>query len=334
VSSELRDKIIDFINYWSEKTEISSLKFGEWLGISRSKFYDWHSRYGKVNEHNGKIPRDFWLEEWERQAILNYHFLHPLDGYRRLSFMMLDENIVGVSPTTVYRVLKSAGVLDNKPSKESLKGAGFVQPIGPHEHWHIDVSYLNLGGTFYYLCSILDGYSRKVLHWEIKPSMTENEIEIIIERAKEKNPGFSPRIISDNGPQFISRDFKEYIRISGMTHVKTSPYYPQSNGKIERWHKEMKQTIRPKNPRTVDEAKEMLNNFIDYYNNKRLHSALGYISPQDYLVGRSEEIHKLRDERLELARENRRDKRKKINIAAENKVIGHFVNDHKCVRLN
>jgi putative transposase len=105
-----------------------------------------------------------------------------------------------------------------------------VQPAQPHQHWHIDVSYLNVCATFYYLCSILDGYSRFLVHWALRESMTEADIQIILERAKERYPGVALRIISDNGPQFIAKDFKEFIRISGMTHVRTSPYYPQSNG--------------------------------------------------------------------------------------------------------
>ncbi len=117
--------------------------------------------------------------------------------------------------------------------------------MGPHQHWHIDVSYINICGTFYYLCSVLDGYSRFIVHWDMRESMREADIEIILERAKEKYPEARPRIISDNGPQFIARDFKEFIRISGMTHVRTSPYYPQSNGKIERWHKSLKSRMHP-----------------------------------------------------------------------------------------
>jgi transposase InsO family protein len=84
-----------------------------------------------------------------------------------------------------------------------------VQPLKPHEHWHVDVSYLNIAGTFYYLCSLLDGQSRFTVHWEIREAMTEADVEQIIQRAREKYPGVTPRIISDNGPQFIARDFKE-----------------------------------------------------------------------------------------------------------------------------
>ncbi len=133
---------------------------------------------------------------------------------------------------------------------------------------------INIGGTFYYLCSVLDGYSRAIVHWDLRESMTEAEIEIILEGAKEKHPEAKPRIISDNGPQFIARDFKEFIRISGMTHVRTAPYYPQSNGKIERWHKSLKrECIRPGTPLTPEDARRLIQGYVDHYNTVRLHSA-------------------------------------------------------------
>jgi putative transposase len=226
---------VDFVRRWLEKTEIGAGQFVVWLDIAASKFYDWRERYGKVNEHNGWVPRDFWLEDWEKQAIVGFHLKNPLEGYRRLTFMMLDADIVAVSPTSVWRVLGQAGLLSRWNGKPSKKGTGFEQPLAAHQHWHIDVSYINIRGTFYYLCSILDGCSRYIVNWGLRESMTEADIEIILERAKEQHPEARPRIISDNGPQFIAKDFKEFIRISGITHVRTSPYYPQSNGKIERW---------------------------------------------------------------------------------------------------
>jgi hypothetical protein len=116
-------------------------RFIGWLGITKSKFYDWLQRYGKVNEHNAWIPRDHWLEEEEKKAILDFHEQFPLEGYRRLTFMMLDRDIVAASPSSVYRVLKAAGVLGQRGSVSSLKGKGFIQPLKPHEHWHIDISY-------------------------------------------------------------------------------------------------------------------------------------------------------------------------------------------------
>ena len=247
-----------------------------WLAVSRSKFYAWIKRYGKVNEHNGLIPRDFWLEPWEREAIVNCAVNNPLEGYRRLTFMMLDQDIVAVSPSSTWRVLGQAGLLQKWNRKKSLKGTGFVQPLKPHDHWHVDISYINICGTFYYLCSILDGCSRFIVHWEIRDQMTEMDVEIILQRAKESFPEARPRIISDNGPQFIAKDFKEFIRISGMKHVRTSPYYPQSNGKLERFHATIKgECIRPGIPLSLDDARRMVEGFINHYNMVRLHSAIG-----------------------------------------------------------
>ena len=104
-------------------------------------------------------------------------------------------------------MLSRAGLLRKWNGKPSNKGTGFEQPPEPHQHWHIDVSYLNVCATFYYLCSILDGDSRFLVHSDLRESMTEADIEIILERAKEQYPGVKPRIISDNGPQFIAKDF-------------------------------------------------------------------------------------------------------------------------------
>jgi transposase InsO family protein len=298
--------------------QIAIGQFLKWLKISPSKYYDWKQRYGKANEHNGWIPRDFWLEHWEKQAIVNFYCLHPDEGYRRLAFMMLDADVVAVSPSSVYRILSGAGLLRKFKPKTSAKGNGFIGPTEPHAHWHIDVSYLNIRGTFYYLCSILDGYSRYIVHWEIRESMTEADVEIVLQRAREKFPNVHPRIISDNGPQFIARDFKEYIRISGMSHVRTSPYYPQSNGKIERWHQSLKrECIRPKCPLSLQEARNLVDRFVEYYNTMRLHSAIGYITPMDKLAGNEHRIFTDRDHKLESAREQRKLKRQALKLACQ-----------------
>jgi putative transposase len=277
-----------------------------WLGVALSKFYNWRQRYGKVNEHNALIPRDDWLQAWEKQAILDFHDRHPLEGYRRLTFMMLDADVVAVSPSSAYRVLKQAGRLDRHWLKPSKKGTGFVQPLAAHDHWHVDMSYINVAGTFYFLTSILDGYSRFIVHSELRERMTECDTEIVIQRAREKYPNARPRIISDNGPQFIAKEFKEFIRIGGMTHVRTSPYYPQSNGKLERWHGSLKrECIRPAAPQSAEEAGQRVAGYVEHYNTVRLHGALGYVTPADKLAGRERQIWDARDAKLDAARERR-----------------------------
>jgi transposase InsO family protein len=151
--------------------------------------------------------------------------------------------------------------------------------------------------------------------------MKEADIEIVLQGAKENYPEARPRIISDNGPQFIARDFKEFIRISGMTHVRTSPYYPQSNGKLERWHQSVKsECIRPLTPLTLEDGRRLLQRYVDHYNGVRLHSALGYVPPQDRLAGRQAEIHAARDHKLQQARQLRQLRRQQASVAGWNRV--------------
>jgi putative transposase len=298
--------VVDFTRQWAEKTGLAIERLLGWLDLSVGKFYDWGQRYGRTNQHNGSVPRDFWLQDTEKRAILDFQELYPLEGYRRLTYMMMDADVVAVSPSSVYRVLSEAGRLRHWALRPSKKGTGFEQPLAPHEHWHIDIAYINIHGTFYYLCAVLDGASRYLVAWSLRQSMTEAEVEILLQRAKEKFPEARPRIISDNGPQFIARDFKEFIRISGMTHVRTSPYYPQSNGKLERWNKSIKsECIRPGVPLSVDDAEHLISQYIEVYNEQRLHSAIGYVTPRAMLEGRQAEIHAVRDHKLKLARKRR-----------------------------
>ena len=230
--------------------------------------------------------------------------------------MMLDADVVAVSPSSVYRVLQQAGRMEGWNRKPSRKGTGFDQPLRAHEHWHVDVSYINVCGTFYYLCSLLDGYSRHIVHWEIRETMKEMEIEVILQRGREKFPEAYPRIISDNGPQFIARDFKEFIRLCGMTHVRTSPYYPQSNGKLERWHKSLKsECIRPGTPLSLEDARRLVTDYVEHYNTVRLHSAIGYVAPADKLAGREPAIFTERDRKLDEARARRKVARQAVRTA-------------------
>ena len=137
--------------------------------------------------------------------------------------------------------------------------------------------------------------------------MTTQNVTTILQRAREKFPDACPRMISDNGPQFIARDFRDSIRMASMTHVRTAPDYPQSNGKLERWNQTLKvTTVRPDCPATVEEARRQVAAFVTQYNEHRLHSAIGYITPADPLAGRSDAIWATRESRLEAARGARR----------------------------
>jgi transposase InsO family protein len=277
------------------------------IGISSSKYYSWITRFEKSNNHNGIIPKKHWILNWEREAIINFAKTHVGEGYRRLTYMMIDDNIVAVSPSTTYRVLKSAGLLNRwHKVKKSSKGNGFDQPTLPHQQWHSDIKYVNFRGTFLFLISVIDGYSRYIVHHELRMNMQEYDVQITLQKALEKYPFAKPRLITDNGFQFISKDFAEYLKLVGMQHIRTSIAYPQSNGKIERYHRTIHQEcLMTKSMIDLDDARKQISEFIDYYNTKRLHSSLFYLTPDDFLNDRITEKLDTRNVKLQLAKKTR-----------------------------
>ena len=277
------------------------------INISTSNYYSWNSRQGLPNNHNGIIPKINWTLDWERQAVISYALAHPGEGYRRLTYMMIDENIVALSPSSVYRILKRAGLLNKwNQTKKSSKGKGFEQPQAPHEHWHVDIKYVNFKGTFLFLISVIDGYSRYIVHQELRQNMQEFDVELTIQKALEKFPGNNPRIISDNGSQFISKDFAIFLKFAGLQHIKTSIAYPQGNGKIERYHRTIEEEhLKKTSMINLEDARKQIDEYVEFYNTKRLHSSLYYLTPKDYMLGRMKEKLEVRENKLTEARKNR-----------------------------
>jgi len=295
------------------------------IGLKKVTYYRWLRRTGQPNRHNGKIPKSHWLTPEEIKKIENYARKHYSfndyylrDGYRRIAYNMLDEDIVAASASSVYRVLKDAGLLNQwNTAKKNLKGSGFKQPDGPHRHWHTDIKYLNFNGTFLFLISVIDGYSRYIIHHEIRQTMTSYDTELTVQKAKDKFPGVKPRIITDNGAQYISKEFKQFIKQAELEHITTSVKYPQGNGKIERFHRSINQEcLRIISPLTLDEYKIYVEDYINFYNSKRLHASLNYLTPEDYLLGRKEEKLTLRESKLEKAEQERLNYWKQKNQAA------------------
>ncbi len=325
VEPEIRDSVVERISYLCTKSGITVKKLLTHIGLCRVKYYKWVRRAGIANRHNGKIPKTHWLTPEEIKTIEDFardhyaendYFLR--DGYRRIAYKMLDLNIAAVHPSSVYRILKKAGLLNKwNTTKRNLKGTGFKQPDYPHKHWHVDIKYLNFNGTFLFLISVLDGYSRYVLHHEVRKNMTEYDVEITIQKAKDKFPKANPRIISDNGPQFISKEFKIFIKSAEFTHIKTSVNYPKSNGKIERFHRTIsEECLRIKSPVSLDDFRTYIEDYINFYNTKRLHSSLNFLTPEDYLLGRRKERLDERELKLEKAELNRANYWNSINQAA------------------
>jgi putative transposase len=303
VAPAVRDEVVQTMAVYRTQTGIPVRKLLAWLELSPGKFYDWQQRVACPNRHNGIIPKTHWLLPWEKQAIIDYAVKHEAEGYRRLTFELIDADVVYASPSSVYRVLKDAGLLAKFTAAESRKGTGYVQPTAPHEQWHTDVSYVNVCGTFMFLITVLDGFSRYIVHHELRTSMERWDVLLVLQRAHEKFPGVKPRVISDRGGPYIAREFKEYLRLAGLKQTLISANYPESNGKMERFYKTIKgECIRRSSFLSINDARRIIAEFIAYYNDQRLHSAVDYIAPLNILLGKREEIVKMRYEKLALAR--------------------------------
>lgn len=306
--------MVDFTENIVKRSHLTIVIILSMLKIRRNKYYEWKKRYGTLNNHNGKQPKKHWLTPAEKQAVIEFakekigttdYYLH--DGYRRITYMGIDENRFACSPTTVYRVLSAAGLLNKwNNTKRSSKGTGFKQPKSPHQEWHTDIKYINYKGTFLFFIGVIDGFSRYIVHQELRTSMTELDIEIVIQRAIEKYPNEKPRIITDNGSQYLSKDFGLFLNATGLKHIRTSPSYPQANGKIERFHRSLQEEcLRTTSFFSINDAQKQIAEYVEEYNNNRLHSALSYLRPIDYLNGKADELLEERERKLNQAVEKR-----------------------------
>lgn len=312
---EIRESVVTYIEKMQPRVGYTLRALLKKVGLSPAKFYQWKERMGIPSRHNGQQPKEHWLLPCEKERIVHYakeyyaeydRFLR--DGYRRLTYRMLDENVVAVSPSSVYRILKERGLLNAwNTKKKAGKGKGFKQPEGPHQHWHVHIKYVNFQGTFLFLISLLDGFSRYIVHHELRLHMTEYDVEVTIQNALDKYPGKRPRIISDNGPQFIAKEFVRFIGGQELVHIKTSVGYPQSNGKLERFHRTLGEECLYQEPLIdLEQARKTIAEYIDQYNTQRLHGSLFYLTPEDFLMDRVQERVAEREAKLSQAVDKRK----------------------------
>ena len=289
MSLKKRDIIEREVNRLHVITGIAILTLALFAGVRGRTYREWQERKEVETKHNGHIPRNHWTTPLEQKAIIKYCEGRMELGYRTLCWQMVDADIAYLSPGTVYNVLKKSGLTKKWAEQEEEKKRGFEQPKTVHEQWHIDFSYVRVCGIFYYFISVMDGYSRKILEWNLCETMEGLWSEIILARTKEKYPDANPRVITDNGSQFISKDFRELTSLLEIEHTFISPGHPQSNGKLERFHRTLKsEHVRTSSYFSYEDAKERMGRWIEYYNNERLHSALSYLPPEDVFQGQKE----------------------------------------------
>jgi len=278
-------------------------------GIPQRTWYEWLERQGVETKHNNNIPKNYYLTPEEEQAIIAYVIDNPLKGYRILCYEMIDKNIAYVACSSVYNVIKRHNLGKKWGEAEEMKKRGFDQPKAVHEQWHIDFSYIRIGGAFYYFLGILEGYSRRMLTWRLCQNMEGINAEILVAEAKELYPEAKEvRLISDNGSQFISKDFQELLGLLEIRQTFTSANHPQSNGKLERFNRSLKsEHVRRSAYLDYQDACIRMGQWIAYYNNVRLHSAIWYLTPDDVFYNRTATRLAERKEKLHTAFINRQE---------------------------
>jgi len=287
-------------------------------GISRRTWQEWETRKGVETKHNSNIPKNHRLTPQEIRAIIKYCTENPLKGYRMQCWEMVDKNVAFVSCGSVYNVTKRYNLGKKWAEAEEMKKRGFDQPQAVHEQWHIDFSYIRIAGAFYYFLGILDGFSRRMLNWKLCKNMEGVNAEILVMETKEQYPeAANPRIISDNGSQFISKDFEELLALLEFGHTLTSANHPQSNGKLERFNRTLKsEHVRRSAYLDYQDACLRMAQWIAYYNCQRLHSAIWYLTPNDVFQNRTATRLAERKEKLHTAFINRQEYWRIINASS------------------
>jgi transposase InsO family protein len=289
MSLEIRERAEREILRIKAKTALPLETLLGYAGIPQRTWREWAQRRGVETRHNNNIPKAYYLTPDEVSAIVAYCVENPLKGYRMQCWEMVDRNVAFVSCSSVYNVIKRHNLGKQWAEAVGMAKRGFDQPEAVHEQWQIDFSYIRIQGAFYYFLGILDGYSRRMLSWRLCENMAGLNAEILVAETKELYPeAKSPRLISDNGGQFISKDFEELLALLEFGHTLTSANHPQSNGKLERFNRTLKtEHVRRSAYLNYQDACVRMAQWIAYYNSERLHSAIWYLTPNDVFYNRT-----------------------------------------------
>jgi len=282
------------------------------IGIPSSTYYRWRTAYRRQGRagllDRSSAPARVWnrLTDAERDTIIEQALQHPDEPSRQIAFRVTDGGGFSVSGSTVYRVLKAKGLVPDRELKGFAAGDEYsVKPTRVNEQWQTDATYLKVvGWGWYFLISILDDVSRRILAWRLQSKMDGAAFSEVVQDALESTgldrapPVRKPRLLSDNGSGLVGKAFQGYVEGAGITHILASPYHPQTNGKIERYHRSLKERVLLVAHTTPWDLADDIAAFVAYYNFERYHEALGNVTPDDVYFGRKEGIlearHKLK----------------------------------------
>lgn len=303
-----------------ENSERSAAKTLRELDIRRSTFYEWYGRYAEKGfdglADDYPVQKQFWnaIPPWEKQNVVETALEHPEMSPRQLAWHITDVRGCYISESSVYRILKINDLITS-PAYVVLKAKDkFDKPTtGVNQLWQIDFTYFKIiGWGWYYLVSVLDDYSRYIIAWNLCTNMDAETVKAVLAEAIEKtgvkNPRVKirPRLLSDNGPCFVSKALRDFLEDVEMKHVRCKPYHPMTQGKIERYHRSMKSVLLLDNYFFPDELADEIRRFIAHYNEYRYHESLQNVTPADVFYGRDKQILEKRKEVKEKSMKTRR----------------------------
>ncbi len=270
------------------------------LGIPKSSYYRW--RQGQPDSGNRKRPWNRIAPE-EDSKILAVARESPELSSRQLAAWITDNEDFAVSESTVYRILRREGLVKRQETQLMAAKEYHTKTTRPHQMWATDASYFRVvGWGYYYLVTVMDDYSRFILDWKLQKDMSANSLIEVIQGAVDAT-GMTDvpvedrtRLLSDNGAGYVSRTFREYLHLVGIRHILAAPFHPQTNGKLERYHQSIKREVNQAPYELPGQLERAIADFVDYYNYRRYHKALGNVAPADVLYGRREEILQRRKE--------------------------------------
>ena len=291
------------------------------LDVPRSTFYRWYGQYqedGPDGLRDQKPnPRQFWnrIPDPVKEQVVDLALEHPEKSSRQLAWHFVDKMKYFISESSVYRILKGFDLVQS-PAFEMVSAKDkFEKPTQQvHELWQTDFTQFKvLDWGWYYLSTILDDYSRYIIAWKLAPTMAANDVEETLELALEKSGlekarvRHRPRLLSDNGPAYLSKDLKKFLKRKDIDHIRGAPYHPQTQGKIERWHRSMKNVVKLQNYYSPSQLAEAIDDFVEYYNNQRYHESLDNMTPVSIYYGKEKEVqserNKIKRETMALRRQ-------------------------------
>ena len=288
-----------------ERSELGVNRTLRELGIHKSTFYKWYRIYVEKGI-DGLLPQKRTRRQWnsipepQKQLVVDVALDHPVLSPRELSVKITDEQKIFISESSVYRILKQKGLITTpayvllSASNEFKDKTQFV-----HQLWQTDFTYFKiLGWGWYYLSTILDDYSRYIIHWELCKTMKVEDVQRCVEKALVMaglQNGQRPKLLSDNGSCYIAAELTEYLHSKGVKPIHGRANHPQTQGKIERYHRTMKNIVKLNHYYCPDELTDAVDNFVNYYNHKRYHESLDNVTPADVYFGKKEQILRRRE---------------------------------------